>query len=74
MGALGNMVRIAVLDSNNTIEIVYELSHFVSLGLHENESIAWEIDKEGVAFEGGSWESGLFYPPPPCEDCMSGHE
>lgn len=68
------MVRVAVLDDDNVVTVVYELSHFVSLGLHEDENLRWEIDKAYKAFYGGVLEDGSFSPPPPCEDCMKNHQ
>lgn len=68
------MVRAAILNENNVVSIVYELAYFVSLGLHEDSSLLWEIDKEYKAFEGGSFINGAFTPPPPCEDCIKNHQ
>jgi hypothetical protein len=67
------MVRVAVLNEDKTIAIVYELDHFMSLGMHEDQSINWVVDRNMEAFQDGSYIDGTFYLPEPCIDCMENH-
>lgn len=67
-------MRAAVLNTDGKIVIVYEMSHFISLGLSEDPDLNWVIDRSMSAYASGTYLDGAFFPPEPCEDCMKNHQ